>query len=373
MIRLLFVVLLFFTTISANNDINNSVSGTDTNQSITNLSELENVLYLSYEEVPSRVIKGEIFSLTIKALSTIEKFTDITYELSELQGLKLLSYFPLRQEEGRYYYETFYFLVTGDDAKLPCITGTLLDYEETTYKKAVLDAKKLDVVALNPKEDFSNIVAQAFELIEYKTTSYDTQHNIVVFVATARQCDISSFKLQNVFKQGVESIVESYFDSKITYYAIIDKKIQNFSFSYFNTLKNKFTAVNIPIIVDDDSVTTQSDLKPKDQSHERLKMAIAAGIAIFGFLFILWRRKYIYLIFIIFPLAYIIYIASPSTEVCIKQGSSITLLPVKNGTIFEVTPSRYYLPKEGSIKNFTKVKLKNSKIGWVKNEDICSH
>jgi len=372
-IRLVFVFLVLFISIFANEDINSSKLSDDIHKNMTNSNELTNVLYLSYKNLPTRVIKGEIFSLTIKALSTIKKFTDITYKLSKLQGLKLLSFFPLRVEEGKYYYETFYFLVTQDNAKLPSITGTLIDHQGTLYKKAVLPTKDLEVVTLNPKDDFSNIIAKSFELIEYKTTSYDTKHNIVIFVATAIQSNISSFKLKNVYKQGIESMVESYFDSKITYYAIIDKNIQKFSFSYFNINYNRFTSVDIPIIVDDDSVTTQSDLKPKDQSKERLKMAIAAGIAIFGFLIILWRKKYIYILLIIFPLAYVIYLASPSTEVCIKQGSNITLLPVSNGTIFEITPSRYYLPKEGYVKGFIKVKLKNSKIGWVKNEDICSH
>jgi len=371
--RLLFVVLVLFVSLFANENISNLNDNNQSSKAIVDTYKLPNVLYLSYEEFPSRVIKGEIFSLKIKALSTVKKFTDITYELSALKGLKLLSYFPLREEVGMYYYETFYFLVTEDKAELPSITGTLLDYEETVYKKDILKSKELNVVDLHPKDNFANIVAKSFELIEYKTTSYDTQKNIVVFVATAEQCDIASFKLQNVFKQGIESLVESYFDSKITYYAIIDKKIQNFSFSYFDSGKNKFIDINIPIIVDDDSVTTQTDLKPKDQSKEQLKMVIAASVAVFGFLIILWRKKYIYLVFIIFPLIYIISIAVPSEDICIKQGSNIMILPVNNGTIFEVTPSRYYLPKEGSIKNFTKVKLKNSKIGWVKNEDICSY
>jgi len=362
-IRLLFLTLILFATLFAE----------DIKEDLISTTDKKNVLYLSYENLPSRVIKGEIFSLTIKALSTVEKFTDITYELSPLKGLELLSYFPVRQEKGMYYYETFYFLVNGNSAEIPSITGTLLDYQEHIFKKAYLSSKKLEVISLNPKNDFSNIVAKSLDLVEYKTTSYDAEHNIIVFVATASQANISVFKLQNVYKQGVESIEESYFDSKITYYVIIDKKIQNFSFSYFNTIKNSFINLTIPIIVDDDSVSTQSDLKPTDQSRQRLKMAIAASVALVGLLIVFWRKKYIYLIFAIIPLIYVAYIAVPSQEICIKQGSSITLLPVNNGTIFEITPSRYYLQKEGSIENFTKVKLKNSKIGWVKNEDICSY
>ncbi len=102
-------------------------------------------------------------------------------------------------------------------------------------------------------------------------------------------------------------------------------------------------------------------------------MKIAAGVAVIGFIIILWRRKYIYLIFILIPLAYIAYIGVPSQDICIKRGSQIHLLPVDNGTIFETTPKIYYLQKEGKRKNFTKVKLQNEKIGWVKNEDICAY
>ncbi len=154
---------------------------------------------------------------------------------------------------------------------------------------------------------------------------------------------------------------------------MINKDIENFSFSYFDLKKNKYSHLVIPIIVNDDSVTTQSDLKPKDQSRERLKMFIAAGVAFIGLIFILWRKKYIYLIFILIPLAYIVYIGMPSKELCIKTGSQIHLLPVQNGTIFETTQTTIYLQKEGSVKNFVKVKLQNDKIGWVKNEDICSY
>ncbi len=102
-------------------------------------------------------------------------------------------------------------------------------------------------------------------------------------------------------------------------------------------------------------------------------MKIAGVVAFIAFVFILWRRKYIYLILIIVPLVYIAYLAVPEQEICIKQGAVIRLLPVDNGTIFETASSEYTLLKEGSVDNFVKVKLKNEKIGWVRNEDICSY
>jgi hypothetical protein len=336
------------------------------------------VIYLSYEDVPQRVVKGEIFQVTLKALSTVRNFETISYSFSKQVGLKILNKVPYRKIKGKYFYETFYFLSKSNQARLPDIKATLVTLENNSgetqvYPTTTLEGEKLNVITLNPKKDFSNIIANSFELQEFKTTSYDNKHNIVVFVATAQNTNIEDLHFKNVYKQGIESSKKSYFNSKITYYVVIDKRIENFSFTYFNLLKNRYQKLNIPIVVDDDSVVAQSDLKPKDQSKEQLKINIAAGVAVFGFLIILWRKKYIYLILILIPLGYIIYLSLPEKEICIKAGSDIHLLPVYNGTIFETTQTEFTLPKEGGVEHFTKVKLKNEKIGWVKNEDICSH
>ena len=360
---ILLSILVFFTTLYG--DILNQ------NDSNISTTPLQKALYLSYEDAPKRVIKGEMFSITIKTLSVVKNFRDIEYVFSNYHGLKLLDDFPDRIIDDRYFYDTFYFLVTDKTKKLPDIQASLI--ADIEYKSTTLIGKKLDLVTLNPKKDFSNIIADSFELNQYKTTNFDTKHNIIIFVATANRCNIGDIHFNNVYKQGIESSNQSYHESKVTYFLIVDKKLENFSFSYFNLKTNSYQSINIPILVDDDSVVAQSDLKPKDQSREKLKMNIAAGAAVAGILFILWRRKYIYLIFILIPLGYIAYVATPSKEICIKKGSQIYLLPVNNGTIFETTTSRYRLQKEGSVKEFIKVKLKNNKIGWVKNENLCSH
>ncbi|QSZ42436.1 hypothetical protein GJV85_10055 [Sulfurimonas aquatica] len=348
MIKLLFTTLLFITSLYANK-----------------------VIYLSYSEAPQRVIKGEIFPITLKALSTVKDFEDIIYDFSNHSGLKLLTSEPQREYKGKYFYDTFFFMSTQKWAKLPDVTASLVASLE--YDSSTVIGKELNVITLNPKKNFSNIIANKLELVEYKTTSYDNKHNIIIFVASGFNTDISTMNFENVYKQGVESISQSYDESRITYFVIVDKKMENFEFSYFNLVDNRFELIQIPIIVNDDSVTTQSDLKPKDQSRERLKINIAAGVAVVAFIFILYRRKYIYLIMILIPLVYIGYLSIPQKDICIKKGVQIHLLPVLNGTIFETTSSRYTLTKEGSVKGFIKVKLQNEKIGWVRNEDTCSY
>ena len=331
----------------------------------------QKVLYVNYETVPKRVIKGEIFTATFKTLSTVKNFKSIKYRFSNHPGLRILNGVPLRKKKGRFFYDSFYMLATSSRARLPDVKVSLVASKK--YQPTFVAGAPLNVITLNPKKDFSNIIANSLTLQEYKTTSYDNRHNIVVFVATAKNSNIKAMHFKDLFKQGIESVKNGYKRSKITYYVVIDKRVENFTFSYFNLLKNSYEKISIPIVVDDDSVTTQSDLKPRDQSHDKIKMYIAAAVALLGLIVVFIKQRYIYLIFILFPLAYILYLNMPQKEICIKKGANIYLLPVENGTIFETTHQQYILQKEGSVTNFTKIKLQNNKIGWVKNEDTCAY
>ncbi len=127
----------------------------------------------------------------------------------------------------------------------------------------------------------------------------------------------------------------------------------------------------IPIIVEEDTVSTQSDLKPTEYKHAKLKMAIAGGVAALSLILFIFRRKVVYLVATVLPLLYIAYAAVPIQYVCVKSESPIYLLPMENGTTFEITTERTSYEVQGSIDGFTKIKLDNNKIGWVNNEDIC--
>jgi hypothetical protein len=328
------------------------------------------VIYLSYSDAPKRVIKGEIFTVTIKSLSTVEDIEDIQYDFSKTSGIEILNDTPNREKKGKYFYDTFYLLATSTSARIPDVQASLV--ADGDFEPSSLSGSELNVISLNPPKNFSNIIADSFELSEYKTTSYDHNHNIIVFVAQADNCAIEKMKFSSVFKQGVESVRKSYTHSKITYFVVVDKKLENFSFSYFNLKKNKFITAVIPIIVDEDRVTTQSDLKPQDQSHDDIKIVSALIVAGIFALFVLWRKKYSYLILVFLPLGYIAYMYKPTENVCVKAGTKIHLLPVYNGTIFETTSKENYFIQGGKVGDFTKVELPNEQIGWIKNEDICT-
>jgi hypothetical protein len=332
---------------------------------------VQKVLYLSYVEMPERIFKGELFSITVKVLSTEDHFEDIGYTFSKAAGCKLLNEVPERRSEGHYFYDTFHFIATGSNLRTPDLTASLRfsDFHETS--STTLAGKSVDVVTLNPPRNYANILAEHFEITNYKTTRYNRGSNIVVFSAKAGRSDIELLKLSNVEKQGIESVQPDVNEAQITYFAIIPSKLESLNFSYFNLKSERFTDVLIPVIVEDDTVSTQSDLKPTEHKHTTAKIAIAAGIAGVSFLLFVFRRKIIYFIGVIIPALYIAYAAVPIEYACIKEGSPIYLLPMENSTTFEVTSKRLSLEVQGSITGFKKIKLENNKIGWVKNEDLC--
>ncbi len=366
MLRLLFVFIFL--------SLYSLLFAVDTNSSIEKTKIEQKVLYLNYDYIPKRVIKGGLFFITVKILSVIPDIEDIEYTLSNAKGLEILNdATPFRKQEERYFYDTFYFRVTSTDVRLPDIKASIVDYFGISYKPTVLPGKTIEAIALNPRKNFSNIIAKDFKIKHYKTTTYDDLHSIVVFVAEAKQTFLADFHLNGVKSQGFESLSDSIESSRMIYYVVLDKKEENFLFSYFNMIKNDYIELNIPIIVEDDSVTTQSDLKPKDQSKQRLKIFIALGVVFFGVVMLLWRQRYIYIAFILLPAIYVIYLLIPQEQICIRENSTIRILPLQNSTVFEITQKRICLDKTGETKNFVKVELSNNKIGWVKNEDLCSY
>lgn len=332
----------------------------------------QNSIYASYEEIPKQVFKDEIFSVTYKVIPTLNNTTDIEYTFPKLHGIKVLNKFPIRQQEKHAYLDTFYFSAYTKYAKFPDVNITLLGYESEIIASKVLKAEKIKFITLNPPIDFSGVLAENFTLIDYKTTKYDNRSNICVFTASSQRGSLKNFSLKGSIKEDFESLRDEYHESNMTFFTVQDKQLEEIEFTYFNLKNKQFQSIIIPIIVEDDKVSTQSDMKPKEKTHVYIKSIIAAFVIfIFLVIFILHRRYY-YLIPIIISIAYLIYIYLPEERICIKSDSVLYLLPMSNGTVFDKVDVQQSFDIQGHTETFTKIKFKN-KIGWVKNENICAY
>lgn len=332
----------------------------------------QKVLYLNYVKVPERVYQGELFSLTIKALSTEDHFQEIEYDFRNGRGYERIETQTHRERDGRYFIDTFYFRCTSSKMRTPDIVASLRFSEFSVSATTRLAGKSVRVITLNPPETYANILADAFSITKYKTTRYNDKANIAIFTAKAKRSHIEAFHLKPFAKQGIESVTPAVDESVITYYAVIPRNLEHLKFKYFNLKSERYVDVLIPIVVEDDAVSTQSDLKPIEHRHTQLKVLIATGFALVSFFILLFRKKIIYLIPILVAGAYIAYSIVPTEMACIKAGSPIYLLPMEKGTTFEITTKQITLEVQGNVDGFAKVKLQNNKIGWVRHEDLCN-
>ena len=129
------------------------------------------VIYLNYDETPSRVIKGEIFTATLKALSTVKNFDDIKYDFSNYSGLTILDDTPIREQKGKFFYDTFHMLVTGNSAKLPDVEASIVADQD--YNTTKIDGQQLNVITLNPQNKYLSLL----DTLRKHEVSYSHLHN----------------------------------------------------------------------------------------------------------------------------------------------------------------------------------------------------
>ncbi len=332
----------------------------------------QKILYSSFEKLPESLFKGELFSITLKTLSTEEYFERIAYRFNRGVGVRLVNELPIERREGPYYYHTFYFVATGDYVRIPDVTVALVFSDFHQSDLAYLAGKSIDVIALNPPSDFSQVIADGFTIEQYKANHYDDTHYIVLFDALVTRGAVDAFTITQATKQGFESNSSGIDESRFTYYAIIPKRLEQLEFTFFDRAKERFEKRIVPIIVDDDSVSTQSDLKPRDHRHMQTKLFIALGVAGAALLLALIRRRFIYLLLTLVAGGYAMTIAVPIEHVCVKAQRPIYLLPMRGSTVFETTQMQTRFEREGAVKGYVKIKLDNNQIGWIREDDLCT-
>jgi hypothetical protein len=327
-------------------------------------------LTLQFTDLPTGPYVGEIIALTVKLTPLDLASGNIEYTLQNEEGIRIFSDTPRRSVKEDAVYDTFYFLVQSSSVRFPDITATLTSTGGTSE---TLTGTTLSATTLNPPSSFANVLADKFEIINYKTTPYNNESNVVIFTVKASRCNISDFSIPNAIKQGFESKISNVGESQMTYYVIIPNTETNLNFSIFNLKKQRYESLVIPIVVDDDTVSTQSDLSPTDTRHTELKVGAAIVVVLLLFAMFYWRREKWYLYASALPMFYIVYALLPNQNICVKKDAPIYLLPIKNGTIFEMTLQEEHLEAEKKVGDFVKVHLKNDQVGWVNKRDICSN
>jgi hypothetical protein len=327
----------------------------------------ERLIYLTIEEVPKKIYVGQIFPVTIK-ITSLEKRRPYLVELQNghnVTVVKTHENIPPRAINRL----TYYFKAEGPSIQLPAF---IVRYEDGDREYRT-ESITLTAVRLNPSRNFSGVLARKMELINYQASSYDEQNNILALQLMIEYGNFDDFRLPDAVKQGVDSYEGDLNATTLLYYGVYPVGVEQVEFSYFNLRKNRYEKFQVPVIVKRSSVSTQTNLDP--QASEFTKFKIAATLVMIGIWLILWirHRGWGYPILIMLAVAYLITYLVPLKNVCIKPETTVYLLPTDQSTPFMRLYDETTAKEMNHNAHYTKIQLPNNRIGWVKNEDLCSH
>ena len=336
----------------------------------------EQTLLVSYEKTPSVIYKNEIFEVRLKALVSSSQLGVLKTTLANQSGVKLLnSNYKWKAGDDGSFTLSLFFKTMETAVRLPDIQ-TVFAVDNIDKESALLEGLSLEAGSVNPSSKFCGVIASSLGITNYKIDGYDTSNNILAIDVSAKYANLEDFKLQNIAIQGANSIKNGYENGKMFYYLIIPNSQKTLEFEYFD--KNKANMQTVSVALDlskiEDTVSTQTDLQPKNSDKALYVFLTVAVIATILYGIYYFRREKIFLFLIVATVvAGVLFLFIPNEQVKIKKNAVVYLLPTENSTPFFKAEADMPVEKLKESEGYIKVKLNDGKIGWVKGDNIVSN
>ncbi|MDZ7818408.1 MAG: hypothetical protein U5K55_07235 [Aliarcobacter sp.] len=329
-------------------------------------------LYLSYKKIPNQVYKNQKIEVIVKALITTDSFDTLSTSFSNSSNVTVLNAnSSWRKVSNDTYENSYYFKAKSSNFRLPNINVKL------QANGSVLDESSLSSPSIRYSDigtgdnRFSGIMADKFILKAYKTKQYNNKEALTIIDIDAQNSNLEDFKLQGITEQGVSAIKEENGKQNLVYYfvtPIFEKKVV---FTYYNLATKSFKDIKIPLILQNELVSTQTDLNPNDSTFERYKkIFVIVLFAIFLILFVIKRNKILMFLTLVTFIIALLY-NLPNSKGVVKKDSYVYILPTKNSTIFFKVENDQKVEILQRKNGFIKVLgLDNDFIGWIKDESF---
>jgi hypothetical protein len=345
---------------------------TDTTESTTDEDIEEKFIYIEYEDVPTQIYQNQIFELNVKTIITKNKIQDVTSIFTGEEGIKILNpNSSWNQPKNNQFRNKYYIQALNNDIRIPDLIGTFTLDKDTNIDE-IAEGFYTSTQPVMGSKDYSSVLAKALEIKHYKTTRYDNTHNILVLELESNVGNLHDFKIENpdIKSQGIDSTFIKMPTTNIVYFAVIPVHWKSFRFEYFNITKSKFDLLEVPIIIDAENISTQSDLNPKDSPFEQYKLIALALLVFIMLVYTILKKSKLVGILTLIPLVVLVIALIPYKKIYIESDSKIRLLPTKNSTIFYITDHSTEVSVMKEIGEYKKVIFKNGKIGWVHEQNI---
>lgn len=390
---LIFTINLFATDyyINGTNDLKNSeISVFDENnskkiettknelpQEIKRVIKQQKNIYASYKYLPEKIYKNQRFEVKIKAIITTKNFNKIETKFINSENMNVLNpQSPWLEVSEQTYENSFFFKAYDESFKLPTFQIEI-SKNDNIIETENLDSKDIVFSEIGKNiNNFSSVIAKNLIINAQKTKQYNNDELITILDISAQESNLEDFYIKDVKEQGISKIDDNYPEQNILYYLVLPVHTKKIDFSFYNTQEKIFTTVKIPIVLENELVSTQTDLNP-NKSNLLLYKKIALSISFVIFLIIyFFKRRKIYLIMTLLSLIVLLIYVMPNETKVLKKDSYIYILPTKKSTIFQKTNKDYVV--EVSIKRGEFVKIifsqgDKSMIGWVKENDLSKN
>jgi len=337
-------------------------------------------LYLSYTNYPEFIYEKQTFEINVNVIVARTNYDKIDVRFINASNVAVLNPSAKWNNKQKQEYEnTYYLKVLSPTFVMPTLQILLYNngkVEEVEYLKAPL-VQFAKLASGNKK--FSQVIAKELKVTNYKTKQYNNKQLLTIIEMYSVNGNLEDFNLGKEYEdQGSTSFEESYPLQNLVYHVVVPIHTKKISFNYYNLKKSKFESINLPIVLENDLISTQSDLNPNNSNLEFYKKIAIASLLFLFLVVSLWKRKLIYFIITLVLVIILILYMMPNKTTVIKKDVIIYILPTKNSTVFFKTQKEQLVEilnkKAGFYKVLFNTNNKQSEIiGWIKENDVSKN
>jgi hypothetical protein len=318
-----------------------------------------------YSYIPKKVYENQLFPVTV--IDTAQRNENPQFEFDKLSSVQPISEDPLVLRNGDDSFYTFYFKASQIDVRIPRL------FIVSSSVNTSLEPQNISLSSLKSREDFCGVLAADMKIKNHQVSNYDEKHHLVTLSMEAFEANLEDMKINNAEEYGIEDIKRDNAKVEAEFYVVLPVTQKMLKFTYFNTIKKQYVFLQVPVELADATVTTQSDLNPKEDSFEKLKKYTFMILVLFFFLMFLFKRDFFYLVLGVVSLITLLTFYIPHEKICVKQGAPLYLIPTQTSTISTKLDQELNTMILGERDQFIKIEYKKGIIGWIKNEDLCDN
>ncbi|WP_233704580.1 hypothetical protein [Helicobacter bizzozeronii] len=341
-------------------------------------AEKAKVIYLkalNAQELSSKpVYVGQTISITYDLLLFSQaKFLGAELlKLPNPKQLKRLNFAPQWKSLGNDNFSaTYQYKVMGLHAEIPALKVSAFSQEQGFVDTSSVPSIPLQVVDLSQNPNYIGVVARDFQVVSHKVKEYDSQNNILVFEIKAQEANLEDLKIPVETKQGFESSHFGIGESHGIYYCILPKSMRQLSFSYFALTQEQFKPVQFSLIPIVETISTQSNLKPKNNLFLFSNFVLGFLLLFVAVLYFVTRYKNTSLVVALLLVGALLWnIFSGYKSAVLLPHTEIKILPTDNSTILTITTHSIPVKIIGSHAQYDKILTQDERIGWVKKTNV---